>query len=430
MSKGEKSYCSLYTFIKRTNEELFDILDDLCIVGLVRTKNEITFLNPNESLTDKLVKMIKNGDSEEASNHFKKLFLYGKHTKLDDNLVNYNNKKNKSNLTKLTKSKEFRQWGGSNNVAVFDYNSNDFPEEGDSVERPNTGRGKGKTKRGSDEDNSQKILYTMKLMMHKNVDTVIYALNSLLKHVSKSNGDVMKNIKHTVDPNMILSWYILVQPGKSNPDYIDNNTFNEWALSEANHVENLEKNTDKLTSILEQVEMSKESLMTQKKARINALNNAETLSNLIESVHSEYDNKMHKLLEDELRFRYSDCDSEEMFEHIMDFAGIDWDNVEKNLVLLGDCPGNLLNTATHHCLLSFVNSNAFKYTTVNNELCKKLANSISGAGVNGGKKTIKMLGNKHRDHLKNTKSVKTMDVIESLLHNLSSKERSELKSML
>jgi hypothetical protein len=430
MSPVEKSYCSLYTFIKRTNAELFEVLDDLCIVGLVRTRNDITFLNPDKNLTKKLVDMVQTGQSEEASYHFKKLFLYGKHTKLDDTNVNYNNKKNKSNLTKLSKSKEYRQWGGSNNVAVFDYNLNDFPEEGDNVERPNNGRGKGKGKRGSDEDNSQKILYTMKLMMHKNVDYVIYALNSLLKHVSKSNSESMKIIKHTVDPNMILSWYILVQPGKQNPDYIDNNIFNEWALSEANDVENLEKNTEKLTSILEQVEMSKESLMTQKKARINALNNAETLSNLIESVHVEYDDKMHKLLEDELRFRYSDCDADEMFEHIIDFAGIDWNNIEKNLVLLGDCPGNLLNTATHHCLLSFVNSNAFKYTTVNNELCKKLANSISGAGINGGKKTIKMLGNTHRDNLNKTKSVKTMDVIESLLHNLSNKERKELKEML
>ena len=93
MSKTEKTYCSLYTFIKRTNPDLYEILDDMCAVGLFRTRNDITFLNPSDKLTNQLIEMVEKDQSEEAFKNLKSLFIYGKHNSLSKDVVSYNNKK-------------------------------------------------------------------------------------------------------------------------------------------------------------------------------------------------------------------------------------------------------------------------------------------------------------------------------------------------
>ena len=75
MSKSKGStFCSLYTFIKEHNKPLFGTLDDMCAVGLFRPRYPVTFLNPNEKLTQKLVDMVESGDSEKAFNILQSLF--------------------------------------------------------------------------------------------------------------------------------------------------------------------------------------------------------------------------------------------------------------------------------------------------------------------------------------------------------------------
>ena len=148
------NYCSLYTFIKKTNEPLYDILDDICAVGLCRTRSDVTFLNPNKKLTEKLVKMA-DGDSEQAFYNFKKLFLYGKHDKLTNDHVNYNNKECK-NVAGLKKSEKFKPWATNTNVSVFDLSSDEFPEEGKEIEK-NLSKRKGKGKRGGELSKKKRI---------------------------------------------------------------------------------------------------------------------------------------------------------------------------------------------------------------------------------------------------------------------------------
>ena len=139
---------------------------------------------------------------------------------------------------------------------------------------------------------------------------------------------------------------------------------------------------------------------------------------------------MTKLLEDELRFRYSDEECDEMFEnYVCTLTMIDWNNPADSLVLLKNI-NNMHNSAVLVCLQKFINSSAFNYTLINNSMCERVTSSILGAGSGKGKKMIKFLGHNHRNTLKNTKSVKTIERIESLLNHLTPKERSHLKSIL
>ena len=421
MSKTEKTYCSLHTFIKNTNRALYENLDDMCAVGLCRTRNDITFLNPNVKLTNKLIDLIENNQSELASELFKSLFIYGKHALLNKDVVNYNHKKYDEDLTGLKQLSSFKQWKDSQNVNVFDYKSDNFPKEGESASRPLMQKSRGKGKKGKEDENT-KILYTHELMNTKDYSKVIYALNSLLGYVKN------KDLHHLIDPNMILSWYILVQPGKDDKPYISNDTFNDWAKN--NSVDDLQRNKDVLSTILKETETPREKLLDNRKDRTKAKQNEDSLKECKDAILQIYKNNYTKLLEDELRFRYSDEESDEMFEnYICTLTMIDWNNPADSLVLLKNI-NNMHNSAILVCLQKFIDSSAFNYTLLNDDMCDKLKTSISGAGSGQRKKTVKILGHTHRNLLKETKSINTLDLIESLVSKLTPKEKTHLKSML
>ena len=426
MSENKKTYCSLYTFVKRTNDELFNILDDTCTVGLFRSRNDITFLNPNEKLTKEIVKMVDKGHNEEAAEKVKSLFIYGKHTSLNNDVVNYNNKKYKNDLSGLKQLSEFKQFKDNQNASVFNYTSNEFPIESEEVPRPAMNKSRGKGKKGR-EDNNNKMLYTHELMNTKNYSKVIYALNSLLGYVKDNDDDAFNTVKTLIDPNMILSWYILVQPGKDDEPYISNEIFNDWAKNNSGE---LQKNKDVLQKLLEEITPSTEELRKTKSNRNLAKENEDSLDVCKKTILKIYNNNMTKLLEDELRFRYSDEECDEMFEnYVCTLTMIDWNNPADSLVLLKNI-NNMHNSAVLVCLQKFINSSAFNYTLINNSMCERVTSSILGAGSGKGKKMIKFLGHNHRNTLKNTKSVKTIERIESMLNHLTPKERSHLKSIL
>lgn len=428
MSENKKTYCSLYTFVKRTNDDLFNILDDTCTVGLFRSRNDITFLNPNKTLTEKIVKMVDKGHNEEAAEIVKSLFIYGKHTSLNKDVVNYNNKKYKNDLSGLKQLSEFKQFKDNQNVSVFNYTSNEFPIESEEVPRPSMNKSRGKGKKGREDENA-KFLYTHKLMNTKNYSTVIYALNSLLGYIKNNDDDAFNTVKTLIDPNMILTWYILVQPGKDNKPYISNETFNDWAKNNY-ALDELPKDKDVLQELLEEITPSNEVLKQSKINRNMAKENEDSLEECKNTILKIYKNNMTKLLEDELRFRYSDEECDEMFDnYVCTLTMIDWNNPADSLVLLKHI-NNMHNSAVLVCLQKFINSNAFNYTLINNSMCERLTSSISGAGSGKGKKMIKFLGHNHRNTLKNTKSVKTIERIESMLNHLTPKERSHLKSIL
>lgn len=427
MSENKKTYCSLYTFVKRTNGDLYNILDDTCTVGLFRSRNDITFLNPNKKLTKKIVEMVEKDHNEEAAEKVKSLFIYGKHTSLNKDVISYNNKKYKNDLSGLKQLYEFKQFKDNQNVSVFNYTFDEFPKEGEEVSRPSMNKSRGKGKKGR-EDNNKKMLYTHELMNTKNYSTVIYALNSLLGYVKKNDDDVFNTVKTLIDPNMILSWYILVQPSKDDEPYISNDMFNDWV--EKNAVDKLPTNKDILQELLEEIKPSNEVLRENKSKRDMAKENEDSLEECKNTILKIYKNNMTKLLEDELRFRYSDEECDEMFDnYVCTLTMIDWNNPADSLVLLKHI-NNMHNSAVLVCLQKFINSSAFNYTLINNSMCERVTSSISGAGSGKGKKMIKFLGHNHRNTLKNTKSVKTIERIESMLNHLTPKERSHLKSIL
>lgn len=424
-------YCGLYGFVKDHNKELFAILDDMCAVGLFRPRYPVTFLNPDKKITQKLVDMVMGGESEKAFQKLQSLFIFGKNSSLKGDLVSYNRKAYETDLSSLKKHDKFSSWDKKENV-VFDYNLADFPKEGKSASPPKLIRPK-KDINGGSEGSDKKVKYTENLFKNLNDDKlmhkVAYNLNSLLEHVKKNDEMKYNELALLMDPNMIVSWFILVQPSKihhaTNP-HISDDLFNSWLYtSEVKSAEliRLIFNSDNNNNNNE--------VAAQSNAR-RACTKAGFSQTKTEIENAYKDNNIEKLLEDELRFRFSD-ENEFKPSDINELNNIHWNNPKESLVIVSEPPpACLFIPALHAIMCKFIDSNAFKYTLFNAKIHERLNETISGAGHGNTnvKKMINILGNKNRSFIKNMEKTDENKQLSKFVLSLSKKQVDSLKNLL
>lgn len=429
-SKSSDSYCSLYSFIKDNNVELFNILEDTCSVGLFRPRNPVTFLNPSPNLTKELVAMVDEGKSEDAFVILQSLFIYGKHDKLNNDMVSYNRKTYSTDISGLKKDNSFSQWKIKDNTSVFVYDLPKFPKEGKSTNPPKLVRPK-RDVEGGNEDGNKKVEVTEHLfkspLPEKLAHNVAYHLNSLLEHIKKEDESLFKELSLLMDPNMIVSWFILVQPSKSyhvsNP-HISNQLFNSWKHNDTIKSVNLIKeifdsNNNNNNSLLAEISNIRKEI------------SREGFNQTKNSIEQAYKNDFEKLLEDELRFRFSDEDKLDEKE-IHELKHVNWENPKESLVIVTNAPESCLyKPEIHNMMCKFIDSNAFKYTLFNNKIHTKLS-EIDGAGVGNAniKKMINILGNKNRNFIKSLEKTDDNKELTKFISSLSSKQVSILKNIL
>lgn len=419
-----KKFCNLYSFVKDHNKNLLPIIDDLCAEGLFKSRGEKTFLNPSSSMVAQIQKMVDKGDSDEALNKLKSLFLEGHQESLSatNDYVTFNQKSVKG-LKANAPSKNFNKWNSE--INVFDVT--EFPEEGGVVE--STRKNKKTEKKGSKEL-AMRVEITNELineyMKDKDNKVFAYAVNSLLNFAKTKDNKVYENIHKLLDPNMIVSWYILVQPSsKTSSKHIPDSLFKKWAgrtyrlpvksvelireLMSSNGYDNKE-----LKNIIE------------KRKEIKAIGLKDTINDVIKA----YQNNFHKLLEDELRFRFSDL-TEVGGEDIMTLNLIDWDSPKKSLVLFNNIPkSNLLQSEIYKLITQFIKSNAFLYTPYNEDIMKKIKNTISGAGSSSST-SLYICGGSNRDSIQNMSTGMNIDFnLSEFVEHLSEEQKNELKLAL
>lgn len=412
----KKTFCSLYAFVREHNNDLFEILDDMCASGLFRRKHPATFLNPSKELVKELLDLINKGDSDKAFEHLQSLFIYGKHENLKGELISYNKHLIKTDLSGLKQSKAYKAWSNKDNIVVYDYNLPKFPEKGDRKD-PVLKKGKGVDGGVWPFTSNNKITLTDKICDYPSYDDqrkkFIYALNSLMTHIKDNNTTVFEKIKKLLDPNITLSWFILVQPNKKDNMHIDHDIFNTWYKSY--NVQN-PGTTTTLQDIFTNAITGKGELQAIKAAR-DELKYGAGYSETISIVKQQYGNDMNKLLEDELRFRYSDseCMDKDTLIHLKQ---IDWNNPEKELILFSEAKSGCLYKQELYTLMTkFKESSAFLYTLLGKDLLAKFNKSISGAG--DGRKMINILGGSNRDFIGSMESVNYEQFASEFVRSLS-----------
>lgn len=391
---GKQKYCNLHVFVKKNNKDLFAILDDLCAEGLFTQRYPLTFLNPNKDLVKKLEKLIDSGEQELALQKLKSLFIYGKHESLNKELISYNKKKitNINDLSKLKKSANFNQWDGKDTQTIFEYTLSDFPAEDNEIQKPPI------SKKGKNENNTR-VSLTNELVNNylssEKINPIIYKLNSLLKFLKEKDEDTFEHVKLLLDPSPIVSWYIITQPSKTSKKHISDELFNEWVSTTG---ENVIADVSVIRELLTSNDYDNKKLkdISTKRKSIKEVGLEDTLQEIQEAYNKDY----LKMLEDELRFRFSD-EEELGEEHIRELNLVDWDSPKDSLILLNRLPkSNILRSEIMNIIKEFLKTNAFLYTPYNQSVIDKIKSTISGAGTNGGK-LLTLVGGKNKDYILN-----------------------------
>lgn len=419
-----KKFCNLFSFVRDNNSGLLNIIDDLCADGLFKGRGEKTFLNPTTKMINELQGMVDSGESDNALTKLKSLFLEGYHDSIvsSNTYVSFNGKSIKG--LKVTPSSKFNKW--NSDIMVFDTTS--FPEEGEATETRK--KDKKKSPKEGSKESAVRVEVTNELinqyMLNKEHKVFAYAVNSLLTFVKNKDSKVYETVHKLLDPNMVLSWYLLVQPSsKMSSKHIPDSVFKKWAHKS---YKSPIKSVDLIRELMSSNNYDNKELkqIIEKRKDIKAIGLKDTINDVIKAYKSDF----HKLLEDELRFRFSDL-TEFDNEDIMTLNLIDWDSPKKSLVLFNNMPkSNLLQSEIYKLITQFIKSNAFLYTPYNDDIMKKIKNTISGAG-SGSNNSLYICGGSNRDNVQKMPSCGGLEFsFEEFVGGLSSEQIEELKSYL
>ncbi len=432
MSKSEYKFCNLYSFVKKHNVSLYNILEDMCAIGLFRPKYPVTFINPNESAVKKLSSLIDSGKSDVAFEELQKFFIYGKHKDLKKgDFITYNSKALKSKIGDMVKANTtFKGWDNRDNVMVFDQVSGDLLEEGERKDRPKLEKKPSKAGKaeGGSEDMRMEATNKLLLLSTKTKIEHVFArhVNGLLVHLKDKDEDKFNEVRHYVDPNPVLCWFILVKPSSETGtccNYISDDIFSSWFQSMDSNPNN--KNATLLRDGLFE---ANDFDMTKVKKASELRKNIQTdgCENTAKSIISSYSDRV-KLLEDELRFRFSDTDFSSDDSSISELKNLNWDEPDSATILFKNFSGSLCTSAIHGLMIKFKESNVFHYSMLNAEVHKKLRENIQGAGS---KKIITILGNKGRKLIKNMDDSDDEKEISRFLSSLNKKQVAGLKKLV
>jgi hypothetical protein len=426
-----KKYCNLYSFVKNHNSDLIPIIEDLCAEGLFKGKGaDRTFLNPNKTLIKQLDDLINKGESDEALKKLKSLFLEGSHTTLTKKMYpTFNHKEIDGSSLSTEQSKKFNKWSESTNFNVLDLKSEEFPIEGKEVEFKKTKSKKGSNDISGAKELASRVEVTNELInvYTKNEESNIFAytLNSLLTYIQKKDKKVFDHVHKLLDPNMIVSWYIMVQPTARRSDkHIPDQLFASWAKKVyKNPIKSVELIKELISSNNYDVKELKKTI--EKRKEISGVGLKETINDVVKAYDSNYD----KLLDDELRFRFSDLEELDG-EDIMTLNLINWDSPKSSLLLFGQIPkSNLSQSELYKVISQFIKSNAFLYTPYNDDIINKIKNTISGAG-SANKSALYICGGSLREPLKQMSCGGLEFSLQEFVGGLSTEQIDELKSYL
>ena len=430
MSSSQK-YCNFYSYLKKYNKQFAELaVDDLCLEGLFKSKsikNGRTFLNPSSKMVDALQDLVNAGEWDKATAKAKSLFIEGEYNEktIKTKVVSFNNKE--VDGTKLDVSAPKAKFTPVDNIKYSVLDIQEFPKEGAEVTKEK--KEKSESKKGSKE-NSTRVQVTNALIneyvAHKNKNAFAYHVNSLLSYLKSKDTSVYEKIHKLLDPNMVLSWYILVQPTmKANSKHISDALFNKWAQTNfKNPIKSVELLKDIISSNKYDTKELKQILEKKKTINDNGL------QEVIKDIMTIYNNPL-KLLEDELRFRFSD-EVELTHDDIMTLNLIDWDQPKKSMILFVDKlpKSNLLRSELYKLLSKFIKSNAFLYTLYNDDIIKKVRSNISGAG-SASKNALYIFGGSNRDEIQQMPEDSSLDFsLEEFVNSLTDAQKAELKSYL
>lgn len=394
---GEIKYCNLYKFIKthKDYKKLYEVIDDLCAKSLFKIgpNFKTTFLMPNDKLISKMLSDISEGHPEKAYDMLKGLLLKGVLASKADFKGDISNslgfKLDEPSKLKIEHNKLFKTWEGRDNVVVYDLLEDNVP----SAKTKSEWKPPMRTKKGGSADKRKELTKELANNFKKKSSVSPYAckIGSLLTFLKMKHMDIYDAVCFLLSGNSMVTWYVIIEPGKTSNQVISDEIFNEWQKSNMpqnktydaylsgiehaasklhpKHFNNVNEIRKKLlTTSCNKIELPK-SVLNEYKTFINK--HKEMLPVHLVKLY-EHDEHL-KPFQDELQFFYPDACAYDINELDM----INWTQTSKSLKIIDQSASNS-KELFFSGIVSFVRSISFLYMPLSEEKHDKLIKIKNG----------------------------------------------------
>lgn len=253
MSKGVSKQCSILNYLRRTDEELHELLQDLCIGKMLiphKGSPGITFLRPNKALFNEIQTMAAGDEPEKAIEALQSLVLLDSLPNIGDfddkksDIPTYLRKKLPvtsvdgkkvvlSNGAEIVPDKDFQARSDRGNINVYIISNALVPADGPDADFSNA---KPKAKKGGADlgvNRSDLFHSVLKCFCESKRDPAMELLAALYGWASSAEispdlkpscDKLAKAIKAKASGDTLATLAIILQPYKpGNPDYLDEN---------------------------------------------------------------------------------------------------------------------------------------------------------------------------------------------------------------
>lgn len=411
-------YCNVSKYIKSVSKPLYELIDNLCADYIYQQsgRRETTFLIPNSDL----IKKMKSAKEEDAIVMLKSLVFKGKYDPVDSrdtyNLLG----KKVENLSELNKNiKQVNVlWGdNANSKMVYTYSGKDVPASSDSKSggRARMMQGYGadydymKIEGGNDQTMTKRLELSKKLCsdFKSNNDMNLFRkkVASLANFTKQNDQACYDAICDVIDNNPMVTWFLLMEIGKTTNLIVSNKVFKDWyssgdGLPVNNPTEIYNNCFNSKNETLGDINSIRKNLLQTKCSRVElpyeVVKQYKNMDMSSLSVHMQKvygQDSLLKLLQDEIRYLFSD---EEFycFNDSMDTLCSMLFKDETKESDLRFCQKDLYDNMVEpkdffaSALVRFVNSQAFLYVPLNADKHSKIQ-AVSGGGAQGGRITYR-----------------------------------------
>lgn len=371
---------SIYYYIKNTNIPLYEVIKSSGAKHYFM-KSNITFLMPNSVLLNKII----SSKPKDSLNMLKQLLLIGTINNLSEfsrsiyNLYEFKLDNPSGLMIKIDTN-----WPINKYCSVFLYDGNDVPVSS----KMTLSQKKSTTKSSPNMD--------YKLQKHKDVvarynkyikkgskgiNPFVMEIANIL-NIIKSNESLYQKVCDLMDNNAIITWFIIMQLGLEDNSLLSNELFKLKTIEHPNPYAEYNEAFEHVKPTVNGQNWFK-NVSTIRKRLVNYFD-----ISLPEQILNAYENNYLKLLQDEIRFRYRDSNSNGNL--INELELIDW-NYPQNHIIFGneELCNYLINDDEQFYSgpVSFVKSIYFMYRPLNKkfylQLVEKTKKSCDNPYENG-----------------------------------------------
>lgn len=267
MSKGVSKQCSILNYIRKADEDLHELIQDLCIGKMLIPRKGspgITFLRPDKELFNQIQKMASGDEPEKAIETLQSLVLLdcmsslGEFNEKKTDIPTYLRKKLQvdkvdskkvtlANGAEIVPDNDFQARNDRDNINVYIISKKLVPTDGEDATFHNA---KPKTKKGGADLMDGKRIELFEKVVKEFCETerdpameLLVALYGWAKH--NNYTDVMNVIQSKVSGDSLASLAIVLQPYKTNADYISDENLQKFVKDSYDVSRNQANNTFK-----------------------------------------------------------------------------------------------------------------------------------------------------------------------------------------